>query len=1080
MIARRLRIFPDSDRVEQALVEASRAGLLVDARGACTFAQLVERCEPARFAGRAPASPFVVPSVLTRLAPSLAREAFGDFACAPDFARAASEVISQLKSQNVTVQLLRDAAGRGDGTVRSRGLAIAALWEAVDLALASNGLLDAPDVLTVATGRLLSQGLPPKLAGFDELEIAFVHDLFPARLSFLEALAKACRKKGVRFVLTWPGVGRDEVDVFVSHAIRHIEHRWELDPHDLQLHRVNTPLEWVAEQVFAPEPRPGPAPSLEAFSASSARDEAAEMARRIKRLLQAGTAPEQVAVVYRDLASDSETVLEAFDALDIPLRARLGMPLAASGVGRLAFSVLSLVEDAFPAAQVVSWVSSRYARGPVACEADAARWLAEAGIRDDEVGRSGSQGAYAVRLEALEARLQGQLELLAPGARRSDSERSLKAMRAVAASARALIRVAGEIPKRARFRVMLEAWWRAVEGTGVFRALDDREPWGGVTFLSREIDRALARDQAAAEALRELRGRLLEALDQSGLAQVEVERGAFAHWLSTMAAGVNLNARGPRTGAVWLLDARELAGRRFDFVFLGGLLDGRFPGRAPPLPLLGEDQRKSLNALAKQPLFRLGVAEGDFGLPLRVAEDRLLFHHVLSAASGRVVLSRARFDASGRAVLASPFLDALGRAVEGFAVEEVARSSVPPLDGVASEADLRVRAALEIAGPAETRQTARDGRRDALAEALSGEAWLSAAQARGEAESERLRYFSSETARVGAYSGQVPNEEGLEGVGRALRFDAEHPVSANELKEWANCGFQGLAKRVLNLRRSNVQGEDLDPSGRGSFLHEILRELVPALKQAGLLGEAISDEQLTPLLEMAVGRASEVIERERGTGHPQLWEIAKARAGQVVRGYLASELVLPIDGALPTEVEIEFGRPASPKNLRQVAVTAAFEGESDVYVTGKIDRLDVGERMAGVIDYKSSNSQSSRQRGDALFNPDFQLPLYALAARQGYPGHEVEATWVGLRDREATSLRDILARSKVTTDELLSMDRERRLEMKEHGRPNVANAVHGVLAQRRGGDFGARPIDCLSCEFQSVCRISTRRLAGEP
>ena len=75
--------------------------------------------------------------------------------------------------------------------------------------------------LGAATRRLLLEGLPARLSGFDELEVAFVHDLYPARLSFLEALAKACRKHGVRFLLTWPGVGRDEVDLFIAQAIRH-------------------------------------------------------------------------------------------------------------------------------------------------------------------------------------------------------------------------------------------------------------------------------------------------------------------------------------------------------------------------------------------------------------------------------------------------------------------------------------------------------------------------------------------------------------------------------------------------------------------------------------------------------------------------------------------------------------------------------------------------------------------------------------------------------------------------------------------------------------------------------------------
>ena len=1079
MGVRRLHVFPDSDRVEQALVEASRGGELVDARGACTFAQLVERCEPGRFVGRAPASAFFVQCLLMRVSPAVARAAFGDFAATPEFARAAAEVISQLKSQNVTVQLLRDTAGQGEGTVRHRGLAIAALWEAVELGLESNGLLDRADVLTVATQRLLTRGLPPQLAGFDEIEVAFVHDLFPSRLSFLSALAKVCRKQGVRFVLTWPGAGRDEVDIFTAQAIRQIEQRWELDPHDLQLHRANTPLEWVAEQVFAQEPRKSLAPQLEAFSAASGRDEAGEMARRIVRLVQAGTPPERIAVVYRDLAGDTEAVLEALEEVGLPARARLGLPLIASGVGRLAFSLLALVEDDFPVAEVTAWVSSRYARGPVACKEDAAKWFAEAGIRDDAMGRSATQGAYSVRLGALEARLAAQAQEAPHEGQRASVQKSLESLRAVTGSARALIRLVSEIPARSRFRVMLDSWWRAVVGTGVFASLDQREPRGHAMFLGREVDRALARDQAAADSLKALRDWLVEALDQSALAQVEVERSAFATWLSSMAAEVNLAARGVRTGAVWLLDARELAGRQFEHVFLGGMVDGRFPGRAPPLPLLGEDQRRALNSLAKQPLFRLGVAEGDFGLPLRLAEDRLLFHHVLSAASERVVLSRSRFDASGRAALASPFFDALGRAVEGFAVHDVVRAAVPLLDEVVNESQLRARVALEVAGPAETRQTARDRRREALRTALGDETWLVEASARGAAERERLLYFSSMDSPVGPFSGSVAGDEVRGLMMKRLTYGVDHPVSANELKEWANCGFQGLARRVLNLRKANVQSEDLDSLGRGTFLHEVLRALIPPLRALDALGREVNVEQLEPLLSKAVNEASETIERERGTGHQQLWAIAKSRVAKVVRAYLESDVVLPISGAQPVLVETEFGKPSSPEGLREVAISAAFEGESDVYVTGTIDRLDVGERVAGVVDYKSGRNDTAKQRADSLFRPDFQLPLYALAVQQAYPTLTVDAAWVGLRKREKVTLLETLSRMGVKTTELLTMDAAVRGSMKESGRPNVANAVHGLLAKRRSGDFGARPIDCGFCELQSVCRISSRRLAGE-
>ncbi len=1051
---------------------------------ACTFAQLVDRCEPARFVGKAPASPFVVNTVLARVAPTLAADAFGTFASAPDFARAAGEVISHLKSQNATVQLLRDAAGRAEGTVQRRALALASLWESVDLALDSNGLLDRADVLTVATRRLLTQGLPPRLSGLDELEVAFVHDLFPARLSFLEALAKVCRRQGVRFMLTWPGVGRDEVDLFVAQAIRHIEHRWELDPFDLQLHRSNRPLEWVAEQLFVDDPRRAPAPELSAFSAATARDEVREMARRVKRLVQDGTPPERVAVVFRDLASDTEAVLEAFEDLGVPTRARLGVPLASSRVGRLALSVFALVDDAFPVEAVTAWLSSKDARAPVACGADAAKWLTEAGIRDDDVGRSDARGAYDVRLGALAKRLEGQLEATAPQheGRRQQLTEAIEAVRQVHASCTALIRLARGIPLKGRYRTLLDAWWRALEQVGLFAALSqpDDTPLLAVSALSRrEIDRAVARDQAAAEALLDWRTRLVEALQQSGLGDVEVDRRAFAGWLQSVAADVNLAARGPRTGAVWLLDARELAGREFDHVFVGGMVDGRFPGRPPPLQLLGEDQRKALNVLAKQPLFRLGVAEGDLGLPLRLAEDRLLFHHVLSAANERVVLSRSRFDEAGRAALASPFFDALARVVDGFSVEVVGRQAVPELDAVASESDLRVRVALEVAGPPETRQTARDSRREALAHAFGAEGWLAWASTRGAAETERLRYFSSDDVPPGPMSGRLTDPEVLAHISQRFRYSPDHPVSANELKDLANCGFQALARRVLRVQPASEQPEEIAQSGRGSFLHRVLYELVPALGHAGLLTPGVTVAQLEPFVKAAVTKAAEVVERERGTGHPRLWAIAQARAAKMASQYVDSDVMFPIEGARPAWFESEFGAPHSPPSLRHVVIRGALEGEDDVYVAGTIDRLDVGEQVAGVVDYKAGRAGGATERATALFAPDFQLPIYALAVRQAFPDLAVTAAWVGLRKRESTNLLEILNKVGVQPEELLSMAADVRASMRELGRPNVANAVHGLLALRRGGDFGPRPVDCRSCELQPVCRISSRRIVAE-
>ena len=59
-----LRVFPDGDRVEQALLEAAREEPFVDASSYLSFSQLVERCEGARSLGRRPCSDLVARAVL--------------------------------------------------------------------------------------------------------------------------------------------------------------------------------------------------------------------------------------------------------------------------------------------------------------------------------------------------------------------------------------------------------------------------------------------------------------------------------------------------------------------------------------------------------------------------------------------------------------------------------------------------------------------------------------------------------------------------------------------------------------------------------------------------------------------------------------------------------------------------------------------------------------------------------------------------------------------------------------------------------------------------------------------------------
>jgi ATP-dependent helicase/nuclease subunit B len=564
----KLVVVPDSDRVEQWVTDAARSSRFIDARAICTVGQLVERCEPARWSGRAPADPLQVRLILAAHA-SLAERAFGALARTPDFAAQVQEVIAHLRAQNITPRQLSTAAEGVDDRLAARTHALATLWNRLDETLQARGLVDRGELVRLAATRLRTKGLPPRLRGFSEFELRHVHDLFPARLDLFEALANACGKAGVGLQLWWPSSGQQQVDLFVLDAVRSIEAGWQTLSAEAFADQPLTSLSWVAPAAFG-EAAVGahPAPTLTTFSAPTVRDEARQIAARVKTLISAGTPPERIAIAFRALADDTESLVEALADLDVPARARLGVPLLASEPGRLALGLFDLLEDGFPADDFAALLESRSVSIVPHDAAGPRRAFLEAGVRDDLLGATPTAGAYRVRLEGLERR------------QREPRRGAIAKLRAAVEDVLRLVR---QIPHEGSATELLESWWDCLTKLGLFASSASRpEPLlTSDALLRSELNRALARDQAAGEALLGLLASLREALRASGLGPRRMSRRDFARSVRRAAKDLNLVARGPRTGAVWLLDARELAGRRFDVLFFGGLVDGRFPGRAP-------------------------------------------------------------------------------------------------------------------------------------------------------------------------------------------------------------------------------------------------------------------------------------------------------------------------------------------------------------------------------------------------------------------------------------------------------------------------------------------------------------------
>src|SRR5260370_34505683 len=186
---------------------ATRQRGFVDGSAYCTFAELRDRCEGGSYRGRRFCSPLTNRIVLWSCAQQLGAGPFGQFVHEPAFARAALELLFELKKGMVSPKAFADAAESLSGSSRDRARYLARLFGGYEDRLNSLRLADREDRLRAALEALSAGGLPPSLAGLDRIQIEAIYDWPPLPLEFLFALANAWEGRGFCLCLVLPGPG---------------------------------------------------------------------------------------------------------------------------------------------------------------------------------------------------------------------------------------------------------------------------------------------------------------------------------------------------------------------------------------------------------------------------------------------------------------------------------------------------------------------------------------------------------------------------------------------------------------------------------------------------------------------------------------------------------------------------------------------------------------------------------------------------------------------------------------------------------------------------------------------------------
>jgi ATP-dependent helicase/DNAse subunit B len=564
-----------------------------------------------------------------------------------------------------------------------------------------------------------------------------------------------------------------------------------------------------------------------------------------------------------------------------------------------------------------------------------------------------------------------------------------------------------------------------VPALGELRAAET--PAAGVRTLLRSMLRSAYGTEAppAGETSRlDLRSydaalRLLDELDGFSALGVEVQPEDVVSALERAEVRLSSSAEAGRVAVVDLLRVRT---RRYEHVFLLALEEGSLPRRTRVSPFLDDDARRELG--------------GRLERPDQVSRDRYLFYTACTRATRRLYLVREAATDEGAPREPSPFWEEVAAV---FDEEDVARNTVRRslsaltwgLEAAPSDRErLRALALLSVNEPDAAH---------ALAEANGWERPLT----RARNALHRETRLTSEVLRA--------------------FYGAKTTFGVTELERFADCSSAWLFERIISPKTIDAE---VDPMLRGSVAHSALHKFY-----AGLPKELGHDRVTPENVEQAVGFLRRCLDDAlRGGVRLELTDLQEAELDQSLfrdlEGFVRDEAASPLQ-FVPRRFEVSFGSERSAPELQR-----GLHLGDDLYLSGKIDRIDVDPYSArGIVqDYKSGRSAHSAKQIDEELR--LQIPLYMLVLRDLVGIEPLGGVYRALAGARVT--RGLLHGG--ATDDLPGYQRNDYLEESEFWSlvDNSRERARGYAQRIRSGDVHHDPKggECPTwCDLWTMCRV---------
>ena len=388
----------------------------------------------------------------------------------------------------------------------------------------------------------------------------------------------------------------------------------------------------------------------------------------------------------------------------------------------------------------------------------------------------------------------------------------------------------------------------------------------------------------------------------------------------------------------------ELRNMEFDTVFLGDFVEGSFPENYRPDPLLPDHPYRT----EEEQLYN----------------NRLMFYGVLKSFRKRLYLLVPQREREAE-LIPSPFLGQLKAIadVETIKVANPERGSIP-----------------------------------GFLSTYGNHVWTTPATANGEFPPEiaNMRPLIDHVVAIEKSREETHEHLAYEGVLTAGAFSTESrerlerrrrwTYSVTELETYAKCPFQYFVNNVLRFRVEEDEVEDeLSSLEKGSLLHKVLFTFAYNRRERSDLpiGQCEDNDfeeakqQLNEILENASEEHRQQRTESRIEENNLFWEADVEKLKVALHKWLEAEHTNKIP-VLPRHFEVSVGQKREPKDPELSCDMPISIG--DVQITGKIDRIDIGDGVFNIIDYKTGSS--TIRMPEILSGRSLQLPIYLLIAQE--------------------------------------------------------------------------------------------------